>query len=140
MITKKLHGTLSAEINELLKDYDKFRKNLAKDPLQNNALSKAIKEEEKIWENKIAAAKLKIKNLKISVPEKQNDTVSFGSRVVIMDENNKIKVFILDGAWCQLSDSQVINYKAPLAQRLIGKKAGEVIDGKRIVSTKCPWW
>lgn len=141
MITKKLHSILSAEIDKLLKEYEEFREKLAKDPLQSNALDSAIKEEEKIWEIKIAAAKSKIKNLKVVTPGKQNNFVAFGSQVVVSDKNGKKNTIILDGAWYQFPDkTQAINCQTPLAKKLMGKKPGDIVDGKTIISTKCPWW
>lgn len=136
-ISKRLYQILSKEVVQLLKDYDVFRQVIAKEALLEIDIKDKIAEEELIWENKIKAAKEKIKGLTPVAIERNSDIVSLGSKVLLKGEGGS-RVVIIDGAW-HIDKHLIINYQSPLGKKLLGRKVGEIVDNQKIIEIS-PWY
>lgn len=56
------------------------------------------------------------------------DKVGVGSVVELIPSNGEAVVYTILGAWDSNPDKNILSYKTPLAQKLIGKGVGEVVE------------
>jgi transcription elongation factor GreA len=59
----------------------------------------------------------------------RTDVVSIGTRVRVFDlDSNQSETFTILGAWDSDPEKHIISYLAPVAQKLLNRKAGEELD------------
>jgi transcription elongation GreA/GreB family factor len=59
----------------------------------------------------------------------KTDSVTLGTKVVLTDLNsNNQETFTILGAWDSEPDQGVISYLTPMAQSILNKKIGDVVD------------
>lgn len=101
---------------------------LEKGDLRENSEYKAAKEKE----SQLAARVVELTNgiNEATIIERKDvnaSTVSFGTRIEVLENNESVKFTIL-GPWESDIENNILSYKSPLGMALLGKKVGDVVS------------
>ncbi|SPR06327.1 transcription elongation factor GreA [Orientia tsutsugamushi] len=98
--------------------------------LSENAEYKAAKERQLLNDKKIYDLENKLANAEvIEITKINSNSVKFGARVVLLDQDTeKEVVYQIVGEYEADITQNLISIASPIAQALIGKKAGDIIE------------
>lgn len=127
---KNLHNELNHLISsERKKIIDAISEARAHGDLKENAEYHAAKEKQSFLEGRIQELQHKLSVAEIIDPSKvkNKDKVSFGAKVIIVDENNTQRTFMIVGEEESDTKKLKIAYTSPLARALLGKQIGDEV-------------
>jgi transcription elongation GreA/GreB family factor len=116
-------ASLGPEFNEVL--------NQSSETWHDNAPFDALRDKQAALASELQQIKNVLASTAPSIPRQVRSIVGIGARVTVYNkELDKIELFFIAGDWTARSGktidgAKVISTKAPLAQALLGKKAGE---------------
>ena len=97
--------------------------------LRENAEYKAAKERQDILNNSAAKMQDELDKATIVKPsEIEPNSVSFGTKVTLKNEDGKSEQFVLLGPWESKPDQGVISYLSPLGHELLNSKVGDHLE------------
>jgi transcription elongation factor GreA len=134
-MTKEEYEMLKKELERLKKEerprvVQAIAEARAHGDLSENAEYDAAKEEQGLLEAKIREIEGKLANAEIIEPNKiQSDTIMFGATVTVIDaDTDEEKVYKIVGEYIYDLAKGEIPYNSPIAQALIGHKAGDWVE------------
>jgi len=110
---------------------DKIREALEFGDPWGNPEYEMAKQEQAFVEGRIKSLESLLENAKVVKQAKQADTIQLGSKVTVFDlEAGDEYIYIIVGSGEADPINNKISYKSPVAQALLGHRAGDVVEAE----------